>query len=80
MKATRDDVNRLFSGIDAHTVLEVLKHRPSLADLEAAAMTLQGDDESMRDATGQQRSSVNQLLELLEKAGLEYRVDADAER
>lgn len=70
MKATRQDITRLFRGIDAHTVLEILNSGPSVSDLEAAVLVLQGDDESLYGVDEHRRATVTQLTNLLDAAGL----------
>ncbi|HEY7457691.1 MAG TPA: hypothetical protein VH765_02960 [Xanthobacteraceae bacterium] len=61
---TVEDVMRLFQDVDAETVLAILELRPSIADLEEAALRLIGDDEAVgrRQATG----TVARILDLVE--------------
>ena len=61
---TVEDVMRLFQEVDAETVLAILELRPSIADLEEAALRLIGDDEAVgrRQATG----AVARILDLVE--------------
>lgn len=70
MKATSQDITRLFSGIDAHTVLEVLKSEPSVSDLGATVLVLQGENEGLVDLGEHQRANDSRLISLLEAGGI----------
>lgn len=77
MKATRQDITRLFRGVDEHTILELLRIEPSVSDLEAALLVMQGDDESLYGMAESRRQAAAQLASTLEQAGFRAGGDED---
>ena len=61
----RDDVVRLFPGIQDHTILAILATRPPLEDLEAAALLLQSADEGSIGIRQREGDRINRLLAIL---------------
>ena len=65
---SRDDVVRLFPGIQDHTVLEILDTGASVRDLEAALQLLQNADEGLIDIKQREGDQINRLLVILGKS------------
>jgi len=47
MPADRNDLTRVLGPISDHTAIEILRFRPRLADIEAAAMRLSHEDDAL---------------------------------
>lgn len=71
--ATRQDITRLFPGIQDHTVVEILGARPTLGDIEAAASLLQDADEGLIGVKQRHGDCINRVLDILSAA--DYRID-----
>jgi hypothetical protein len=72
--ATRQDITRLFPGIQDHTVVEILGTHPTLGDIEAAASLLQDADEGLIGVKQRHGDCINRVLDILSAA--DYRLDA----
>jgi hypothetical protein len=68
--ATRQDIIRLFPGIQDHTVIEILDTRATLGDIEAAVALLQDADEGLIGVQQRHGESINRVLDILASAGL----------
>jgi len=66
--ATRNDIVRLFPGIQDHTALEILDTHTSVRELEAAQQLLQDADEGLIRLNRQEGDQINRLLEILGKS------------
>jgi hypothetical protein len=71
--ATRQDIVRLFPGIQDHTVIEILDTRATLGDIEAAVALLQDADEGLIGARQRHGDRINRVLDIL--AASDYRPD-----
>jgi len=71
--ATRQDITRLFPGIQDHTVVEILGAQPSLGDIEAAAALMQDADEGLIGVKQRHGDGINRVLDILSAA--DYRLD-----
>lgn len=63
---TRQDIVRLFPGIQDHTVLEILAIRAPVEDVEAAALLLQNADEGSIAIRQREGDRINRLLDILQ--------------
>ena len=72
--ATRQDITRLFPGVQDHTVVEILGAQPTLGDIEAAAALLQDADEGLIGVKQRHGDRINRVLDIL--AASDYRPDA----
>jgi hypothetical protein len=63
--AKHDDIVRLFPGIHDRTVLQIQATNATMADLEAALLSLQGEDEGLLEFKQRQADRLNQLLAIL---------------
>ena len=70
---TRQDITRLFPGIQDHTVVEILGARPTLGDIEAAVALMQDADEGLIGVKQRHGDSINRVLDIL--AASDYRPD-----
>jgi hypothetical protein len=61
----RDDIVRLFPGIQDHTILAILETRPPLEDVEAAALLLASADEGSIGIRQREGDRINRLLAIL---------------
>jgi hypothetical protein len=75
--ATRDDVVRLFPGMQDHTVLEILATEATVGELEAALLLAQDSDEGLIGIKQQKSPLLNRLLGILEKSEISLRDDFD---
>ena len=64
-RLTRQDIVRLFPGIQDHTVLEILAVNAPLEDVEAAALLLQRADEGSIAIRQREGDRINRLLDIL---------------
>mgnify|MGYP001812369626 FL=1 len=62
---TREDVVRLCPGILAHTVVELLETKASVAELDAAVQLLHDADEGLIDVQREHGDQINRLLTIL---------------
>jgi hypothetical protein len=68
--ATRQDIVRLFPGIQDHTVIEILDTRATLGDIEAAVALLQDADEGLIGAKQRHGDRINRVLDILAASDL----------
>lgn len=68
--ATRQDIVRLFPGIQDHTVIEILDTQATLGDLEAAVALLQDADEGLIGVRQRHGDRLNQVLDILAASDL----------
>ena len=64
-RLAHDEIVRLFPGIEDKAVLEIQALNTTTAELEAALLLLQGDDEALLGYKRRQGGRLNQLLEIL---------------
>jgi hypothetical protein len=72
---TRDDIARLFPGIDDHTVVEILDSNATFAELEAAALLLQDTDDDLISIRRRHGDTINRLLDILGNTEIRPRDD-----
>lgn len=70
--ATHQDILRLFPGISDHGAIEILDMKATLGDLEAAAAVLARDDEGLVEAQEPRGRRVQQILVILDQAGIQH--------
>ena len=70
---TRQDIVRLFPGIQDHTVVEILDTHATLGDIEAAVALLQDADEGLIGVKQRHGDRINRVLEILAASG--FRAD-----
>ncbi len=70
---TRQDIVRLFPGIQDHTVVEILDTHATLGDIEAAVALLQDADEGLIGVKQRHGDRINRVLEILAESG--FRAD-----
>ena len=63
--ATRQDIVRLFPGIQDHTVIEILDTQATLGDIEAAVALLQDADEGLIGVKQRHGDRINRVLDIL---------------
>ncbi len=68
--ATRQDIVRLFPGIQDHTVIEILDTQATLGDIEAAVALLQDADEGLIGAKQRHGDRINRVLDILAASDL----------
>lgn len=68
--ATRQDIVRLFPGIQDHTVIEILDTQATLGDLEAAVALLQDADEGLIGVRQRHGDRLNRVLDILAASDL----------
>ncbi len=71
--ATRQDITRLFPGIQDHTVVEILDTQATLGDMEAALALLLDADEGLIGVKQRHGDRINRVLDIL--AASDYRRD-----
>jgi len=71
--ATRQDITRVFPGVQDHAVVEILGARATLGDIEAAAALLQDADEGLIGVKQRHGDRINRVLDIL--AASDYRPD-----
>ena len=64
-RVTRQDIVRLFPGIQDHTVLEILATKVPIEDVEAAALLLASADEGSVTIRQREGDRINRLLDIL---------------
>lgn len=74
---TRDDILRLFPGIQDHTVVELLATKATHSEFEAALLLLTNQDEGLTDAKREASSQLSRLLDILSNAEIMPREDRD---
>ncbi|RZV38081.1 MAG: hypothetical protein EX272_03750 [Chromatiales bacterium] len=65
---TREDVVRLCPGNQAHTVVELLETKASIAELDAAVQLLHDADEGLIDVQREHGDQINGLLVILRRS------------
>jgi hypothetical protein len=68
--ATRQDIVRLFPGIQDHTVIEILETQATLGDIEAAVALLQDADEGLIGVRQRHGDRINRVLDILAASDL----------
>ena len=68
--ATRQDIVRLFPGIQDHTVIEILDTQATLGDIEAAVALLQDADEGLIGVGQRHGDRINRVLDILAASDL----------
>ena len=68
--ATRQDIVRLFPGIQDHTVIEILDTQATLGDIEAAVALLQDADEGLIGVRQRHGDRINRVLDILAASDL----------
>ncbi len=68
--ATRQDIVRLFPGIQDHTVVEILDTHATLGDIEAAVALFQDADEGLLGVTHRHGDRINRVLDILAASDL----------
>jgi hypothetical protein len=63
--AASDDVRRVLGDLDDAKVAEILKFRPSLTDLEDAAICMAGEQDILAESGHQVAAAVSRIVELL---------------
>lgn len=71
--ATRQDITRLFPGIQDHTVVEILDAGATLGEIEAALALLLDADEGLIGVKQRHGDRINRVLDILAASG--YRRD-----
>ena len=74
---TRKDIVGRFPGIEDHTVLEIQATGASAAEIEAAWLLLQNEDEGTLETTHRHGDRVNRLLGILSQSEIGIRDDDD---
>ena len=74
---THSEIERMFPGIQNHTVLEILALKLSIAELEAACLLLQDADEGLVDIKQRSGDRINRLLDILTKSEVRPLDDPD---
>jgi hypothetical protein len=69
--ATRQDIVRLFPGIQDHTVVEILDTNATLGDIEAAVALLQDADEGLIGVKQRHGDRINRVLGILSASGFQ---------
>ena len=72
-EATRQDIARVFPGVQDHAVVEILGAQATLGDIEAAAALLQDADEGLIGVKQRHGERINRVLDIL--AASDYRPD-----
>jgi hypothetical protein len=75
--AKRDDILRLFPGVQDHTVVELLATKATHSDFEAAFLLLTNQDEGLTDAKREAGSQLSRLLDILASAEIAPGEDRD---
>ncbi len=75
--ATRQDVLRLFPGLQDHATLEILEDETTVDELETLFAMLAGDDETFYTTHRTEGDRMQRLLSVLRQAGIEPREDRD---
>ena len=68
--ATRQDIVRLFPGIQDHTVIEILDTQATLGDIEAAVALLQDADEGLIGVRQRRGERIDRVLDILAASDL----------
>ncbi|MDH3637856.1 MAG: hypothetical protein OES09_05265 [Gammaproteobacteria bacterium] len=74
---TRDDIVRLFPGIQDHTIVEILATKCTVDQLEAASLLLADQDEGLIDAKREAADQLARVLDILAQAEIMPREDRD---
>jgi hypothetical protein len=65
MTVTRDEIKAVLGDIDDNKIIEILALKPSLVDLEAAAMWLAGDSDILAKDGYQLSEAAAQIVDIL---------------
>lgn len=69
--ATRKEILRLFPGLPEHAVLALIDAKATSAELDAAMLSLQGDDDAIIEFRRRDGARLEHLLGILSAAGIE---------
>ncbi len=69
--ATRKEILRLFPGLPEHAVLALIDAKATSAELDAAMLSLQGDDDAIIGFRRRDGARLEHLLGILSAAGIE---------
>ena len=69
--ATRQDITRVFPGVQDHAVVEILGAQATLGDIEAAAALLQDADEGLIGVKQRHGDRINRVLGILSASGFQ---------
>jgi hypothetical protein len=69
--ATREEILRLFPGLPEHAVLALIDANATVAELDAAMLSLQGDDDAIIEFRRRDGTRLERLLAILSEAGIE---------
>lgn len=75
--ATREEILRLFPGLPEHAVLAVQDAKATTAELDAAMLSLLGDDDAIIEFRRRDGTRLERLLGILSAAGIEPEEPAD---
>jgi hypothetical protein len=75
--ATREDIVRLFPGIQDHTVVGVLATKATLGELEAAFLLLGNQDNGLIEAKREAGARLSSVLDILARAEILPADDGD---
>ncbi len=75
--ATRQDVLRLFPGLQDHATLEILEDETTVDELETLFAMLAGDDENLYTTHRTEGDRMQRLLRVLRQSGIQPREDRD---
>jgi len=75
--ATRDDIVRIFPGIQDHAALEILDMRATVNELEAALVQLTSDDKEIIDIQHREGDQIHRLVSILNQAQIVPQNDHD---
>ena len=76
-EATRQDVLRLFPGLQDHATLEILTADPTVGELETLFAMLSGDDEPLIATHRTEGDRIRRLLSILRQSGIQPQQDRD---
>jgi hypothetical protein len=69
--ATPHDILRVFPGLAEHAVLELIDAKITTAELDAAMLSLQGDDEATIEFRRRDSDRLEHLLGILSESGID---------
>ena len=75
--ATRQDVLRMFPGLQDHATLEILAAEPSVGELETLFAILAGDDEGLSTTHRAESDRIRRLQSILRQSGIQPQQDRD---
>lgn len=75
--ATRDDIVRIFPGIQDHAALEILDMKATVNELEAALVQLTSDDKEIIDIQHREGDQIHRLVSILNQSQIVPQNDHD---